>query len=71
MFKILRQKNWPSKYIVESSKMVPQIIEDYVTKVTDRSAHKERRQFYADTLRDIVKAANAALVSFEKETKTK
>ncbi len=51
--------------------MVPQIIEDYVTKVTDRSAHKERRQFYADTLRDIVKAANAALVSFEKETKTK
>ena len=71
MFKIQRQKNWPSKYIVESSKMVPQIIEDYVTKVTDRSVHRERRQFYADTLRDIVKEATKALTTFEKESSKK
>ena len=71
MFKIQRQKNWPSKYIVESSKMVPQIIEDYVAKVTDRSVHKERRQFYADTLRAIVKEASKAITTFEKETTKK
>lgn len=71
MFKILRQKTWPSKYTLESSRMIPQIIEDYVAKVTDRSTHPERRQFYADTLRAIVKAATKALTTFEKETMKK
>lgn len=71
MFKILRQKTWPSKYIVENSKMVPQIIDDYVSKVTDRSTHPERRQFYADTLREIVKAATKALTTFDKESTKK
>jgi hypothetical protein len=49
--------------------MVPQIIEDYVGKVADKTVHPERRQFYVDTLRKIKIEVDKALLAFEKETK--
>lgn len=49
--------------------MVPQMIEDYVGKIADKSIHPERRQFYVDTLRNIKTAVDKALVAYEKETK--
>jgi len=51
--------------------MIPAIIEEYVANVSDKSKHKERRQFYADVLRKVKKTVDAALTAYDKEAKTK
>ena len=51
--------------------MLPQMIQEYVEKVTDRKAHPETRQFYYSTLREIQKAIDKAIADYEKETTKK
>lgn len=51
--------------------MVPQMIQEYVEKVTNKKAHPETRQFYYTTLRDIQLAVEKAIKSYESETKKK
>ena len=51
--------------------MVPQMIQEYLEKVSNRNSHPETRQFYYSTLRDIQKAIDKAIADYEKETKKK
>jgi hypothetical protein len=49
--------------------MIPVIIQDYLSKLTDRSTHPERRQFYYDSLLKIRDSINQAVIIYEKERK--
>lgn len=64
-----------SKDVFEYNKgdqlMVPQVIEEYVEKVTNKRSHPETRQFYYKTLRDIQAMVSKAIGEYEKETAKK
>jgi hypothetical protein len=47
--------------------MIPVIIEDYIKKLSEKSTHPDRRQFYFDTLKRIRDAINISLNEYEKE----
>lgn len=47
--------------------MIPTLIEDLISKITDKKQHIEKRQFYYVTLNNIKSAIEKAIVSYEKE----
>jgi len=47
--------------------MLPAIIEDIISKITDRKSHVEKRQFYYVTLLKIRDEANSAILKYENE----
>lgn len=47
--------------------MIPTLIEDLITKITDKKQHLEKRQFYYVTLSNIKNAVEKAIQSYEKE----
>lgn len=47
--------------------MIPVIIEDYIRNLLDKSTHKERRQFYYDTLSKVRDSINTALQKYDQE----
>ena len=47
--------------------MIPQLIQDYISKVKDKTVHIEKRQFYAATLREIIAESQSAIDLYEKE----
>jgi hypothetical protein len=47
--------------------MIPVIIQDYITKILDRSTHPERRQFYYSTLILVRDSINQAITKYEQE----
>lgn len=47
--------------------MIPVIIQDYISKILDKSTHPERRQFYYDTLLKIRESINQAITRYEQE----
>jgi hypothetical protein len=49
--------------------MIPILIQDYISKLTDKNTYTERRQFYYDTLLKIREAINVAIVKYEEERK--
>jgi hypothetical protein len=49
--------------------MIPVLIEDYIKRLSDKTTHPERRQFYYDSLAKIRDAINIALSQYEKERK--
>jgi len=51
--------------------MIPVIIQDYISKLTDKTTHVEKRQFYYDTLLKIRDSISVALVNYEQERKFK
>jgi hypothetical protein len=51
--------------------MLPVVIEDIITKVTDKTKHVETRQHYAATLRNIIEKSQNALDEYEREKMVK
>jgi len=51
--------------------MIPVIIEDYISKLLDKTTHIEKRQFYYDTLIKVKDAINKGLTSYENERRFK
>ena len=47
--------------------MLPVIIEEYINKLSDKSTHTERRQFYHESLVKIKHAVDRALKEYETE----
>lgn len=47
--------------------MIPAIIEDYITKLTDKSIRVENRQFYYSSLLEIRKNVENAITNYEME----
>lgn len=45
--------------------MLPVIIQDLIQKVSDQKVNVEKRQHYAATLREIVKASEQALAIYD------
>jgi hypothetical protein len=51
--------------------MIPVIIQDYISKLLEKTTHPERRQFYYDTLVKIRDSVNQALTQYDQERKFK
>lgn len=51
--------------------MLPAIIEDLINKITDKSIHIEKRQFYYVTLLKIRNETSDAIAIYEKEKSRK
>ncbi len=51
--------------------MLPTIIEDLINKITDKSTHVEKRQFYYVTLVKIRDEVTNAVAAYEKEKSRK
>lgn len=47
--------------------MIPTMIEDLISKVTDKKVHTDKRQFYYATLVKIKEAISVAIVKYENE----
>lgn len=47
--------------------MIPVMIQDYIDKISDKTIHHERRQFFYSTLVNIRTAIDKAIMNYEKE----